>query len=353
MPDPEMKTVSATEMGQVLDRSPYGTRYSLYHAWRGVTPRDTPADGRMNFGKFAQPYILERAAAELRLEVLGNPEDEYVRHPQHPVGCTRDARTMCPQRGAAVVECKLVEGLQWKLGWDEQHAPPHVEIQLQVQMLAQQADWGVIACMVGHDDKFLLYPRKPDVALQKTLIAEAGRFIEDVAAGREPDAYGLAVEMLALDALYPEVEEDKTITDMDDGALAEDVRLLAFAMTQVASFKKTVDQLKPKVLAASKDARFLRVFGSQIKISKTLVEAQVMQLDPEFRQALLFLADALKNRTPTDRDKAVEMLERIADWRVETKRAHVRSALKIEQIDDGDRLMAEFDRQAEAMGSSG
>src|SRR5712671_4055890 len=110
MPDPERRTISATESPALFGASPYATPWMLYQRFANGVDIDSQGDNRMDWGQRLEPLILAHAAQELRLEVRPNREPDgtqrYVRRGR--LGCTRDGTVICPDRGPGAIETKAV-----------------------------------------------------------------------------------------------------------------------------------------------------------------------------------------------------------------------------------------------------
>src|SRR6202030_2608549 len=165
MPDPERKTLSATESPALFGASPYVTRWMLYQKFANGENIEKPADERMNWGKLMQPIIIEQVARERGLEVIPN-NDTYVR--RGLLGCTRDATIIAPGIGPGALKIKCVFDYRvWMTKWNGgKTVPREVEIQLQQQMFVGDGDsnltpeviekatpynWGLIAVWVCAD----------------------------------------------------------------------------------------------------------------------------------------------------------------------------------------------------------
>lgn len=204
MPDATKKTLSATEAPALFDASPYATRWMLFRKFAHGDDLSVTADGRMDWGLRMQPLLLAQAAADLKLEVTPNAGDQYVR--RGLLGCTRDAVVTCPDRGPGTLETKCVFDFGvWARDWQSGKAPPkHIEIQTQQQMYVGDGEtpfrWGVIAAWVCGEMHY--FERAPLPELWSELEKEASRFFDDVANGREPNAFGEAVEWPLMAKLF-------------------------------------------------------------------------------------------------------------------------------------------------------
>lgn len=257
MPDPTRQTISATQIPGVLCLSPYSTPLTVYHELRGVSvPRRE--DFRMWLGKKMQPIILERLQMELGLETVGNPEDDYTRHPSLPIGATIDGRVRDPNRGTGIIEAKNVAA-DAASGWHSGLAPVHIELQIQVQMMVDGTGWGLIAGLIG-GGRLERLEREPVALYQEKIAAAAQDMMARVREGRPPAATGLEPEAALVAALYPEVEPDLRL-ELDDPLLATDAEQY-LAQTEIrAMAEDRRSQARIKLLAAMGMASLLRLPG--------------------------------------------------------------------------------------------
>jgi hypothetical protein len=257
MPDPAKQSISATQAPGLFGVSPYVTRWMLYKHFADGVPLDQDENERMSWGKKMQPLVLDQAAGELRLEV--RPHDEtYIR--KGVLGATRDATIICPDRGPGTVETKCVFDYGvWMRDWAGGKSPPrHYEIQTQVQMLvgdgAKPYEWGVLAAWVCGEIHY--FERKPIPQLWDNLADEARAFFADVEAKREPDPFGVPVEVPWLTELLPTVAGN--VLDLtaaaDAGELAEAVRQYRYNKDSEAAHRKTAETLRAKLLGTMRDA---------------------------------------------------------------------------------------------------
>jgi hypothetical protein len=228
MPDPDRKTVSATESPALFDASPYITRWMLYRRFKHGDVVEAEPNERMYWGKELQPLILKKAAADLKLEVQPNVNDTYQRHNKFVVGCTRDALIYDPVRGWGSLETKCVFDYGvWFRDWQSGAIiPRHHEIQLQHQMFVGDGNdahtWGVLAAWVCGEMKY--YERKPIPEFIDNLKAEVGGFLAEVQLNREPDPFGSPIEYPLLVKLF-DPEPGAILELPDDYRLAEIARL--------------------------------------------------------------------------------------------------------------------------------
>lgn len=281
MPDIEKKTISATQSPALFGVSPYVTKWMLWHHFANGLDLDEPEHSRMSWGKKMQPLVLQQAAEELRLEVT--PNDDYCR--RGLLGCTRDAIVVCPDRGPGALESKCVFDYSvWMSDWAGGKSPPrHVEIQLQQQMYVGDGktpfQWGVIPVWVCGETHY--FERKPIPDLWKQLESGAAEFFADVEAKREPDPFGVPIELPWLASLLPTVKGN--VVDLrnepDAEQWAEKVSLYDHLKEEASAQSKAAEKLRAEILAFAKDAEEIALPGGvKLRITTVNTAARVQNV---------------------------------------------------------------------------
>lgn len=276
MPDPLRKSISATEAPALVDASPYVTRWLLYRRFANGEEFNPAENNRMNWGKLMEPLILKAAAEELRLEVIPNSDGagSQVYERRGPLGCTRDATVICPDRGPGAMDSKCIFDYGvWMRDWGGGKSPPrHVEIQLQVQMFVGDGEkpfaWGTIPAWVGGELKF--FERKPIPKLWAMLEEKAAAFLADVAAKREPEPFGAVMEIAALTELFPTVPGSVLAMDeltKENLAIAEKVRTMKWHSEERLGHEKGEKAIKAELTALAKEHdTILLPYGIKVSI---------------------------------------------------------------------------------------
>ena len=286
MPDKTKKTISASQAAALFGVSPYITRRALFDHFHDNVDIESDENRRMDFGKYVQPYICRRTSDEFNLEVIENEEDKYVRHKQAPFGCTTDAHLKCPTRGRGVVEAKSISYQVFRETWTDRKAPLHIEIQVQEQLLVTGADWAVIAVMIGADEDFRWFERKPDREVFKRLLAEGKQFFEDIKKHRRPPVTGHPIELRGLEALFPVTKNGVVYDAPKDDKTGDLLRRYEYHRAERLFHKKNEDELKIKILDVAKDASEMRCYGANARISKTPMTAQTIRKEEHLRTSI-------------------------------------------------------------------
>lgn len=260
MPDPEMKTVSASQAAALWNVSPYMTRWMLWQKFaNGLADDDEPETERMKWGKLLEPLVLAEASRKMKLETRGN-KGIYFR--RGLLGATRDATIVAPDRGPGAVEVKCVFDYSvWAQDWDGgRKVPKQHEIQLQTQMFVGDGDgypqfqWGLIVAWVCADLYF--YERTPIVPLWAQLGIEAGRFFRSIEEKREPDPFGAPVEIPWLTSLYQ--TDPASVLDLSSDwqhvTTAADLRDFAKIKEQKTFNERVYEQHRARFLGLAKEA---------------------------------------------------------------------------------------------------
>ena len=263
MPDPTHKTVSASQIAALWNKSPYQTRWMLYHSHRDIAPADTP-HSRMNWGKRMEPLLLEAAAEDLRLEIA--EDQRYVR--RGPIGCTRDATANDPQRGPGALETKCVfDYRQWMQRWDGGKRPPEdILLQVHAQMFVGDGetpfDWGTVAVWICGEMEYFPIERSDELFAQMEDAAQV--FLDQVAEDAEPDPFGLEMELPVLKLLYQSTTP-LTLTS-DDYELGEAARMYDWLTSTARAHTNAAKQIKTQLLAAARtEAAGERVYAETIE----------------------------------------------------------------------------------------
>lgn len=235
--------VTSTECAALFDSSPYCTPYELHHRKAGALPAEFEENTRMVWGNRLEAAIAAGVAEDLGLIVT--PLKVYMRIPELRLGSSFDfqivglaegfsgdetARNMFRERGPGIMEVKNVDGLQFRRTWVDDgeniEAPPHIEFQVQTQLLVSGMTWTVIAPLVGGNTPKPIF-RVADEPVQAAIVAHVTEFWQRVDANNPP-APNFTDDAAAIKRLY--VNNDGSHID-----LSEDVRLAGLCVAYKAA----------------------------------------------------------------------------------------------------------------------
>lgn len=261
MPDPDRKSVSASQVAALFNVSSYRTRWMLWQMFSHGLLDEQPESSRMKWGKVLQLPILEQVAREWKFEV--HPNEAYVRNGL--LGCTRDAVIVAPDRGPGAVEVKCVFDYDvWGSKWGGgKNVPREHELQLQTQMLVGDGNtsynWGLIVAWVCAD--VFYYERVPIPELWQRIEFEALSFFRSIENNNEPDPFGATIEIPWMSTLFP--VREGSVLDLSAAyehvKTAEDVQQYKFHAQLTTSNSNAAEELKAKLLAIAKDNNEVRL----------------------------------------------------------------------------------------------
>lgn len=248
--------ITSTEVSALFGLSPYLTAFELWHRKRAAEPEVFETNERMEYGKLFEPAIAEMAARKRGWTIV--PLKDFAIVPEHRIGASFDFCTHDPEIAfTRIVECKNVDGLVFKRGWEEtdygMEAPAHIEMQVQHQMLVSGTLQATIAAVVGGNRLFLL-DRTADPGVHAAIIERVAEFWTSVESGVPPTPdYAKDAEFIA--SLYQYAEPGKVIQGTDEIAEA------CSAYVKAAAWAKNAEEIK-----AAERARILTLIGDAERV---------------------------------------------------------------------------------------
>lgn len=318
MPDTTLETISATQSAALFDLSKYTTRWLLWRVFSGLDDLealDEEENERMFWGKVHEPAIFKETLRRLDLEGRYNANQDYIRHPELPIGCTPDGEVWHPSKGRAVVQVKCTDWLNWKENWTEELPPPHIVCQVQHEMLVRDAQWAVIPCLINGNE-LRLYEALPDVEFQQELITRVNEFFRMVKDKEEPDPLGVEIEV---PQLLKRERDPKKVIDLTESEEAYNyIQQLRVYEPQASQAAKAVKEAKAKLLALAGDAGIIKAHGYGCEITFNPTKESAVELPDAVK---LGLTSALKSGM-CDEDDA-EAIDTALHWRKVTRKAGV------------------------------
>lgn len=194
--------LTSTDISALFGCSPYLTEYELWHRKTGQIAADFELNDRIKWGNRLESAIALGIAEDLGLIV--EPLKVYIRLVGLRIGSSFDFkvvgiaedfdgdetyRNLFREYGPGVMEVKNVDGLAFRRGWitgDDTEAPPHIEMQVQHQMLVAGLEWSIVAPLVGGNTPSPFY-RLRDSSIGELIINRAGEFWKSVERGICPN----------------------------------------------------------------------------------------------------------------------------------------------------------------------
>ena len=243
--------ITSTEVSALFGISPYMTKLELWHSKRDRDITTIKENERMKWGTRLETAIAKGVAEDEGWVV--EPLKDYIRDEEHRIGSSFDFAI----GDDGILEIKNVDGLAFRDGWtvdDEGNieAPPHIELQVQHQMLVSGRSFAYIAALVG-GNRVALIERKPDAQIFNAILDKVGSFWNSVETNTPPAVdYERDAELLI--ALAQDADADKTIEPNDHiDALAITYRDISDEIKELEIQKKSIKaQILEKIGDASK-----------------------------------------------------------------------------------------------------
>jgi putative phage-type endonuclease len=267
--------LTSTSIAALFGLSPYLTEFELFHRFREKTSGFEPNE-RTKWGNRLESAIALGIAEDEGWKV--RPKKEYMRLPTHRVGASFDFEVYTKRPDPGILEIKNVDGLQFRDKWlvdgdGDIEAPPHIELQVQVQMLVSGLSYAYIGGLVGGNSVTLL-KREPDPDIFKRVLEKTAEFFDRVDSNRPPSPDWIR-DADFICQLYAQGTKGKVIDLKDDGEVAllsQEYRLWHESEKKAAQHK---DAIKAKLLTRLGDAT--KAIGAGFSISAPSVGPTVVE----------------------------------------------------------------------------
>ena len=240
------RDLTSSDIAGLFGCSPYVTEFELWHRkaeGRGGAIEETE---RMKWGQRLQAAIAAGIAEEQGWKVRHMPE--YLRLPDLRLGASFDFSIeerrldaggsfgelkvgnvtgnplLVDYHGVGLLEVKNVDALQYRDGWlvdgDTVEAPPHIELQIQLQLLVSGRAFAYLGALIG-GNRVVLQSRDPNSAIHAAIRQKAAAFWASVDAGTPPQPdFTQDAETIARLHGYAEpgkvIEADERIAELSD-----------------------------------------------------------------------------------------------------------------------------------------
>ena len=138
------KNINSTEASCLYGANPYMTEFELYHHKRSDDYVAIEESEPMKWGSRLQDAIAYGVAADQGWK-NPRPMKEYVYFNDYRLGSSFDFEV----NDNEILEIKNVSERVYGKSWSEDEAPPHIELQVQVQMLVSGKHKAYICALVG------------------------------------------------------------------------------------------------------------------------------------------------------------------------------------------------------------
>lgn len=213
--------LTSTSVAALFGLSPYITEFELFHRFRDKTS-GFEANERTRWGDRLEAAIAAGVAEDNAWAV--RPMKEYIRIPEARIGSSFDfaieGTAGFPASG--ILEIKNVDGLQFRDKWivdgSDIEAPPHIELQVQHQMLVSGRTFAYIAALIGGNHIALL-KREPNEKVIRAIKLKVAEFFNRIDTNHPPSP-DFARDSDFISELYLQSTEGKVLDATTDGEIA-------------------------------------------------------------------------------------------------------------------------------------
>lgn len=261
--------VTSTEVSALFGISKYATELEVWHRHKQNLADNFEENERTKWGNRLQDAIALGVLEDSGFK--GRAMTEYIRLPDLRIGSSFDWMIDGNDAGEvpSLLEIKNVDSLIFRDGWlvDGEHveAPPHIEMQVQHQLLVSGLKRAYLAALIG-GNRVILIMRERDETVISAIQSKVAKFWESVDKNEAPQP-DFHRDAEVIKRLYAYAEPNKVIIADDD------IERLVKSYKVVSDGAKALDDecsaLKAELLTKIGDAEKCK--GSSFSISAGLV----------------------------------------------------------------------------------
>lgn len=277
------KDITSTEAAALFGLSPYLTPFELWHRKKAGNVVEVEPNERMRWGTRLQDSIAAGIAEDQKWRVARR--SEYQRLPEQRLGSSFDFTILGGKEGDGLLEIKNVDPLAMRDDWiiedESAEAPPHIEMQVQHQLLVSGLPYAYIGALVG-GNRTVLIRRLPVPSVIQGIVTKAEQFWESIDANREPKP-NFAKDSQFIAQLYKAVRPGSLVNLSEDNEVSEQVAEYIAQKSVIDQAQAKRDEIKAKILTKVGDAEKLIGNGFSISLG-TVKGSRVESFDrPAFR----------------------------------------------------------------------
>lgn len=258
------RVITSTEVSALFKCNPYMTEYELWNRKKSGDVVRIDETERMRWGNRLEAAIAEGAAADMG--VGAQPMKSFIYIEDLRIGSSFDYKTDAGE----IMEIKNVDSMVYRDKWIDDgdgniEAPPHIELQVQFQMLVSGISSAWIVALVG-GNKIVKTRRAYNSKIGIAIGNKVREFWESIDKGTQP-APDFERDAEYIISLYDTAEPNK-IMDADEHIefMAQEYRTFS---EKIKELEKQKDAIKAKLLMAIGDSE--KVKGQQFTISAGVV----------------------------------------------------------------------------------
>ncbi len=269
------KVITSTEVSALFSMSPYQTAFELWHRKKSGDVVSIEENEHMKWGTYLQPSIAAGIAKDNGWEI--REKSEFIYSDERLIGSSFDYEVTSQE---ALLEIKNVDSMVYYKTWKPEEAPPHIELQVQHQLLCAGLKTAYIGALVGGNELILL-KRTASKNLQEMILNKVSNFWKSIEENNPPSPnFQKDAEFIISLHNYANPDTVMAIDDMSE--VTKFCNEYKEIQGQVKALEEKKEILKAKILQEIKD--FEKVKGSNFTISAGIVaEADISFKRKAFR----------------------------------------------------------------------
>lgn len=274
--------LTSTDVAALFGLSPYRTHFELWHEKKAGEPVRIKDNDRMRWGRRLESVVAEGIAEDQGWQI--RPFKDYGRIADLRLGSSFDFEASTSPGHSAILEIKTVDALAFKNGWtiedDYVEAPPHIELQVQHQMLVSGLRRAYIGVLIG-GNRIEVLEREADDQVHAGIIYAARKFWDSIERN-EPPAPVMPDDADAVIRLNQHAEPGKLLDARGDERVAALVARYAELGKQAKVIDDERNTIKADLLTAIGDAEKVLLDGYSISAG-VVGPAEVSYTRPGYR----------------------------------------------------------------------
>jgi putative phage-type endonuclease len=279
--------VCSTESSALEGLNPYMTALELAVAKQQPEPTEFEASERMEWGLVLQRAIATQIARRYGVKVralngfakstvarMGASFDYQIVGEDDTKVEDDSLRIMYREHGPGVLEIKNVDSWVYREQWHDGEAPPHIELQVQHQLVCLGWKWAALGVLVG-GNKLELLIRKYDDEVGKRLVKRVAIFWGDLERGKLPDP-NLPADADIIKAIYHYAEPGKVADLQADEEFAALCKTIADANAVIKEATDRKEAAQASIILKIGDAEKALAHGYSVSaamVAETEVKA--------------------------------------------------------------------------------
>ena len=187
--DMRVGDLTSTDISALFGQNPYRTKYEVWQEKAFKKKNEISVSERMKWGSRFESTIAKGVAEDQGWNIRA--WNAYQRIPELRLGSSFDYRILQGEgQPKTVFEIKCIDFWVFRKFWEERHdgsleAPPHIEWQVQQEMLCSGYAECKLAAMVGGNNVQLVH-FVADENMQAAIVSESVKFWQSIEDGDEP-----------------------------------------------------------------------------------------------------------------------------------------------------------------------